>query len=78
MLLHVIVPDKALFFKDNKARYDLAKPGSLRLMPQDEHVSQLNADYQQMQEMFFEDPPLFESILEKLKIVEDKINRIKL
>ena len=77
-LLIKVAEHKALFFKDNKARYDLAKPGSLRLMPQDEHVSQLNADYQQMQEMFFEDPPLFESILEKLKIVEDKINRIKL
>ena len=29
------------FFKDSKARYDLAKPGSLRLMPLDEHLVQL-------------------------------------
>jgi len=76
-LLIKVAEHKALFFKDSKARYDLAKPGSLRLMPQNEHIIQLNEDYQQMQEMFFEDPPSFESILEKLKTAEEKINRIK-
>ena len=76
-LLIKVAEHKALFFKDSKARYDLAKPGSLRLMPQDEHIVQLNEDYQQMQEMFFEDPPSFESVLEKLKTAEEGINRIK-
>ena len=76
-LLIKVAEHKALFFKDSKARYDLAKPGSLRLMPQDEHIIQLNEDYRQMQEMFFEDPPPFESILEKLKTAEEEINRIK-
>jgi hypothetical protein len=76
-LLIKVAEHKALFFKDSKARYDLAKPGSLRLMPQNEHIIQLNGDYQQMQEMFFEDPPPFESILEKLKTAEEEINRIK-
>ena len=76
-LLIKVAEHKALFFKDSKARYDLAKPGSLRLMPQDEHIVQLNEDYRQMQEMFFEDPPSFESVLEKLKTAEEEINRIK-
>ncbi|MEI6832052.1 MAG: nucleotidyl transferase AbiEii/AbiGii toxin family protein [Candidatus Omnitrophota bacterium] len=76
-LLIKVAEHKALFFKDSKARYDLAKPGSLRLMPQNEHIIQLNEDYQQMQEMFFEDSPSFESILEKLKTAEEEINRIK-
>jgi hypothetical protein len=76
-LLIKVAEHKALFFKDNKARYDLAKPGSLRLMPPDEYLVQLNDDYRQMQEMFFEDPPPFESVLEKLKIAEEEINRIK-
>ena len=76
-LLLKVAEHKALFFRDAKARYDLARPGSLRLMPQEEHVARLNDDYQQMQEMFFEDPPSFESILKKLQIAEDKINRIK-
>ncbi|MFA4888546.1 MAG: nucleotidyl transferase AbiEii/AbiGii toxin family protein [Candidatus Omnitrophota bacterium] len=76
-LLIKVAEHKALFFKDSKARYDLAKPGSLRLMPQNEHIVQLNEDYRQMQEMFFEDPPSFESVLEKLKTAEEEINRIK-
>ncbi len=77
-LLMKVAEHKALFFKDNKARYDLAKPGSLRLMPQDDHLVQLNEDYRQMQEMFFEDPPSFDSILEKLKTVEKEINRMQI
>jgi len=76
-LLKDVSEHKALFFKANWAHYEEAKPGSLRLMPRDEQVGQLKADYRQMQEMFFEDPPSFDSILEKLKTVEDKINRIK-
>ena len=55
----------------------MAKHGSLRLMPLEEHLVQLNDDYRQMQEMFFEDPPSFESVLEKLKAAEEEINRIK-
>ena len=76
-LLIKVAEHKALFFKDSKAHYDLAKPGSLRLVPLDEHLVQLNDDYRQMQEMFFEDPPSFESVLEKLKTAEKEINRIK-
>lgn len=76
-LLIKVAEHKALFFKDSKAHYDLAKPGSLRLMPLDEHLAVLNDDYRQMQEMFFEDPPSFESVLKKLKTAEEEINRIK-
>ena len=76
-LLMKVAEHKALFFKDKKARYDLARPGSLRLMPQDDYLAQLNEDYRQMQEMFFEDPPSFDSILEKLKTAEEEINRIQ-
>jgi hypothetical protein len=77
-LLIKVAEHKALFFKDNKARYDLARPGSLRLIPQDEHISQLNADYRQMREMFFEDPPSFEVILKKLRTAEEEINMIRI
>lgn len=76
-LLTKVAEYKSLFFKENKARYDLARPGSLRLLPRDDQISQLKSDYRQMEQMFFEAPPSFESILEKLKSVEDKINRIK-
>lgn len=76
-LLIKVAEHKALFFKDSKAHYNLAKPGSLRLMPLDEHLVLLNDDYRQMKEMFFDDPPSFESVLKKLKTAEEEINRIK-
>jgi len=77
-LLKHVSEHKSLFFKANWAHYEEAKPGSLRLVPRDEQKGQLKTDYRQMQQMFFEDPPSFESIVEKLRGVEDKINRIKL
>ncbi len=76
-LLKHVSDHKSLFFKANWAHYDEAKPGSLRLVPRNEQVSQLKTDYRQMQQMFFEDPPSFESILGKLKTAEEEINRIQ-
>jgi len=75
-LLTKVAGHNALFFRDAKARYDLAKPDSLRLMPQEEHIAPLKADYQQMQEMFFEDPPSFDEILSRLETIEREINAI--
>ncbi|MBL7132275.1 MAG: nucleotidyl transferase AbiEii/AbiGii toxin family protein [Candidatus Omnitrophica bacterium] len=77
-LLKYVSDHKSLFFKANWAHYEEAKPDSLRLVPRDDQISQLKTDYRQMQQMFFDNPPSFENILEKLKIVEDKISRIKL
>jgi len=76
-LLKDVSEHKALFFKANWAHYEEAKPGGLRLLPREDQKGQLKTDYRQMQEMFFEDPPSFDSILEKLKKVEKEINRIK-
>jgi hypothetical protein len=76
-LLIKVAEHKALFFKDSKARYDLARPGSLRLMPKNEHVAQLKADYDQMQQMFFEESPTFDRIIETLLGIEKQINGMK-
>lgn len=75
-LLKNVSEHKALFFKANWAHYEEAKPGSLRLLPRDKQINRLKADYRQMQEMFFEDPPSFDNILERLKTVEEEINKI--
>ncbi|MCK9554407.1 nucleotidyl transferase AbiEii/AbiGii toxin family protein [bacterium] len=74
-LLKDVSEHKSLFFKANWAHYEEAKPGGLKLLPREDQVSQLKTDYKQMQEMFFEEPPSFDSILEKLRIVEDEINK---
>ena len=76
VILKRVSEHKSLFFKANWAHYDEAKPGTLRLVPRDNQVSQLKNDYRQMQQMFFEEPPSFERIMEKLRIIEDKINGI--
>ena len=76
-LLKNVSEHKALFFKAKWAHYEEAKPETLRLLPREDQISRLKADYQQMREMFFEDPPAFEEILERLKMVEEEINQIK-
>ena len=75
-LLKHVADHKTLFFKANWAHYDEAKPGTLRLVPRDNQVSQLKNDYRQMQQMFFEEPPSFERIIERLRGTEEQINRI--
>lgn len=73
-LLNQVSEHKALFFKAAWAHYDTAKPGTLRLVPREDQVSQLKNDFRQMQQMFFEEPASFETIIEKLRIVEGQIN----
>jgi len=74
-LLKDVSEHKSLFFKANWAHYEEAKPGSLRLVPRNDQIIQLKTDYRQMQQMFFEGPPLFENIVEKLRSIEEKINK---
>jgi len=48
----------------------------LRLLPREDQISALKNDYRQMQQMFFEEPPTFDQIIEKLWKLEKEINRI--
>jgi len=75
-LLKDVAEHKSLFFKDNKAHYEEATPSGLRLLPREDQMSALKNDYDQMQQMFFEEPPTFEQIIEKLRALEKEINRI--
>ncbi len=77
-LLKDVAEHKALFFRDTKARYEEATPVGLKLLPRDDQTSTLKNDYRQMQQMFFEEPPTFDQIIEKLQVLEKEINRIKL
>ena len=76
-LLKDVAEHKALFFRDTKAHYEEATPAGLRLLPREDQMSTLENDYRQMQQMFFEEPPAFDQIIEKLRILEKKINGIK-
>ena len=73
-LLAKVVHHKRHYFQSAWANYDVAKPGSLRLVPPRHRLAALRADYQQMQEMFTEAPPAFDDLLRQLQIIEDTIN----
>ena len=65
---------KSVFFKTAWARYDTARPGTLRLTPSDKTVRELRQDYLGMQPMFFRTPTPFEEILSSLPEMEAQIN----
>ncbi len=75
-LLKTVAEHKTLFFKANWAHYEEATPSGLRLLPRGDQMIILKNDYRQMQQMFFEGPPAFDQILEKLRSLEKEINRI--
>jgi hypothetical protein len=70
-----VVDWKARFFARSWARYDLAKPGTFRLVPPAARVAELARDYQEMQDMFLDAPMPFETILETLRQMESRITR---
>ncbi len=73
-LLKSVVQHKRTYFGSGWANYDTAKPGTFRLVPPEHRLSDLRTDYQDMHEMFIEDPPPFNELLRQLNEIEDKIN----
>lgn len=73
-LLNDVALHKATFFASAPARYDLAKPGTLRLVPRTSLQGELKRDYSRMTEMFLQSPPSFEQIIEDLSKLEKRIN----
>jgi hypothetical protein len=65
---------KKIFFRAGWAKYDEARPGSLRLVPQASRQEALRRDYDGMQEMFFAARPPFEQVISTLQALEDGIN----
>ena len=70
-----VVDWKARFFGSAWARYDLAVPGSFRLVPADARVDALRRDYQAMHDMYLSEPPSFDEILTDLAEMESQINK---
>jgi Nucleotidyl transferase AbiEii toxin, Type IV TA system len=74
-LLADVVKHKRTFYPSAWARYDLARPGSLQVVPAEDRKEALERDYGQMGEMIFGKPPAFGEIVETLKELEAEINR---
>ncbi|HZI87862.1 MAG TPA: nucleotidyl transferase AbiEii/AbiGii toxin family protein [Pyrinomonadaceae bacterium] len=65
---------KSRFFPSSWARYDLARPGTFRLVPPESRRAELEKDYLAMGPMFLNKPPSFASILQTLTDLERRIN----
>ena len=74
-LLPEVADHKNTFYRQAWARYDLARNHkTLELIPHDNIVSAIEADYEEMQEMMFGETPAFDVILERLRALKRSIN----
>ena len=75
-LLDRVVRFKEKFYRCPWARYENAKPGTMRLMPTERNLAILEDDYEHMQNMLFGAKPTFADILSGIEKLEKEINSI--
>ena len=75
-LLEDVVRFKDKFYYSASAKYDLAKPGTFNLVPDQSAIKLLIRDYEQMREMIFGEYPDLISIIDRIKEIKDKLNGI--
>jgi hypothetical protein len=65
---------KQRYYPSARSRYDLASPGTLRMLPSAEKSRALGADYRSMRTMFFAEPWPFAEVLDRLREIEVIVN----
>lgn len=75
-LLEAVVDFKQRFYPIAWAKYELAAPGSLTLIPNVERLKEVEADYKAMQVMIFDKKISFAEIIETLTHLEQEINSL--
>ena len=75
-LLQNVVTFKQKFYPAAWAAYDSATLGSIRLMPTDAHLSKLQEDYRAMREMIFGKAPDFDTLLQTLEVLQQRIHSL--
>ena len=73
-LLERVVKFKDKFYRCPWARYDLAKRGTMKLLPPDYNMAKLRSDYEHMQNMLFGNKPSFDEIMNAMAQLEEEIN----
>jgi hypothetical protein len=73
-LLANVVEFKQRFYPRSWARYDLATPGAMRLIPEGHVLATVESDYRAMANMIFGDMPKFGELMEILQRLQDEIN----
>ena len=74
-LLEDVAIFKTKFYPRGWARYDLARFGTLRLMPAPHSVESLKKDYESMKSMIYGERPSFDDILSLINKLEKEINK---
>ena len=69
-----VVEHKTIYFRSASANYDLAVPGSFRLVPDPSRLAELQKDHDAMAQMFFQPPPPLEDVRGTLRALEARIN----
>ncbi len=77
-ILMSVVEFKQRFYPSSWACYTDAKPPTFKLIPPKYRISNLEKDYQAMQNMIFDQNLNFDEILEALSKLEKEINEIEL
>lgn len=70
-----VVEWKSQFFGSSWANYDLAKPGTFRIVPPAQRLTALRRDYRAMRDMYLTEPAGFDEILATLADLEQRINQ---
>jgi len=77
-LLAEVVEFKQRFYPRGWAQYDLAVPGSLKLVPEEHVLESVRKDYQNMRDMIFGEVLDFDAMMQTLQTLEKEINEAKL
>lgn len=64
------------FYPSAWARFELAKPGTMKLVPSSEVEAAHRRDYNEMQEMIYGEKPTFDEILGEIETLEREINAL--
>ena len=75
-LLEEVARFKDKFYPRKWARYDLARVGSLKLIPAAHSMERLRSDYASMRDMIFGKYPSFDEIITGVRNLESEINQI--
>lgn len=73
-LLEKVAQHKEVYFRSGWADYDSAKgEKTLKLIPSERVLREMESDYISMKEMFFDEPPLWDEIIEEISVFEEYI-----
>lgn len=76
-MLSDVVKFKSKFYRSKWARYEDAKIGTIKLIPDSKYMRELESDYVKMQSMLYGEVPEFSEIVIMIKELEKEINTLK-